>query len=106
MRPSICIVVGLLWWIGTVGSVDGYETAMVFPMSRVQHVDARNQLVTFTTKDGEMRTLRVAHTVAVERGSFRKGDVVSIEVDLDDQIVKIVRVEGAGPSSARGSRNR
>jgi hypothetical protein len=53
-----------------------------------------------------MRTLRVAHTVAVERGSFRKGDVVSIEVDLDDQIVKIVRVEGAGPSSARGSRDR
>jgi hypothetical protein len=88
------------------GHARGYDTAAVFPMSRVQHVDARNQLLTFRTQDGEMKTMRVAYSMAVKRDSFSKGDIVTIEVDLDDQIVKIIKTEEAALLNKRHSRSR
>lgn len=82
----------LVWVMSTVGLARGSETAAVFPMSSVENVDVRNQLLTFKTKDGRLWLLRVADPAAMKRGSLTKGDLVSIEVDLADQIVRIVKV--------------
>ena len=97
MNARILMAVTLIW-MGTVGPVSGFQTAAIFPMSRIEHVDLRNQLLTFKTEDGQLRILRVADSAAMRRGSLSQGDVVSIEVDLDDQIVQIVRVGGTAES--------
>jgi hypothetical protein len=72
------------------------ETATVFPMSSVEHVDVRNQMLTFKTKDGRLWLMRMADPVAIRRMSLVKGDLVSIEVDLDDQIIRVARVGRTG----------
>lgn len=99
MSMRIFAAITLVWCLGTVGLARGYQTAAVFPMSSVEQVDIRNQLLTFKTQDGQLRVLRVAGSAAMQRESVTKGDLVSIEVDLDDQIVKIVK-EVAQPSAS------
>ena len=91
MNARILMAVTLIW-MGTVGSVSGFQTAAIFPMSWIEHVDLRNQLLTFKTEDGQLRMLRMADSTAMRRESLSQGDVVSIEVDLDDQIVHIAKV--------------
>ena len=61
-------------------------------MSSVENVDVRNQLLTFKSNDGRLWLMRVADPAAMKRESLAKGDVVSIEVGLDDQIVRIEKV--------------
>ena len=78
----------------------------MFPVSRVEHVDLRNQLLTFKTQDGQLRMLRVANSVAMRREWLSKGDLVSIEVDLDDQIVNIVKVDRRAEPDRQMSRRR
>ncbi|HPW15629.1 MAG TPA: hypothetical protein PLM97_07800, partial [Nitrospira sp.] len=74
-----------LIWMGMVAPVLGFQTAAEFPVSWVEHVDLRNHLLTFKTEDGQVRMFRVADSVAMRREWLSKGDLVSIEVDLDDQ---------------------
>lgn len=98
MIVRVLILVTLAWWSGSVGTATAYESAAVFPMSRIESVDFRNQLLTFKTREGQVWVLRVAASSAMKRDTFAKGDLVRIEVDLDDQIVKIVKLDGAGRS--------
>ncbi len=105
MNMRILVVVTLIL-IGTVGPVSGFQTVAVFPMSWVEQVDLRNQLLTFKTQDGQLRMLRVADSMAMRRESLSKGDLVSIEVDLDDQIVNIVKVDPTSESERQISRHK
>ncbi|ULA58590.1 MAG: hypothetical protein LZF60_70071 [Nitrospira sp.] len=93
MKRQILATLMLVWGIGTVSLVQGFQTAVVFPVSSVEHVDSRNQVLTFKTQDGQVRMFRVAQSVGMKRESFAKGDLVRIEVDLDDQIVNIAKID-------------
>ncbi len=104
MNRRILAALTLVWVMGTLGLARGNETAAVFPMSSVESVDVRNQLLTFKTEDGRLWLLRVADPAAMKRESLAKGDVVSIEVDLDDQIVRIVKVAHPSQADRHGSR--
>lgn len=92
MKQKILATFMVLWGIGTAGLVQGFQTAAVFPVSAVEHVDSRNQVLTFKTQDGQVRMFRVAQSVGMKRETFAKGDLVRIEVDVDDQIVNIVKI--------------
>lgn len=100
------LMVFTLIWTGMVVPVLGFQTAAVFPVSLVEHVDIRNQLLTFKTQDGQLRMLRVADSVAMRRETLSKGDLVSIEVDLDDQIVNIVKVDQSADPDRQLSRRK
>lgn len=91
MNLRILIAVALIW-MGTIGLARGLQPVAVFPMSWVEHVDLRNHLLTFKTQDGQLQMLRMADSVAMRRETFSRGDLVNIEVDLDDQIVNIVKL--------------
>ncbi|MCC6142359.1 MAG: hypothetical protein IT368_00995 [Candidatus Hydrogenedentes bacterium] len=101
MKRYILAMLLFLWGIGLVGLAQAFQTAVVFPVSSVEHVDSRNQVLTFKTEDGQVRMFRVAQSVGMKRESFAKGDLVRIEVDLDDQIVNIAKISQAS-SSHRG----
>ena len=95
-----------LIWVGMVAPVLGFKTAAEFQVSWVEHVDLRNHLLTFKTQDGQLRMLRVADSLAMRREWLSKGDLVSIEVDLDDQIVNIVKVDRRAEPDRQMSRRR
>ena len=95
-----------LIWMGMVAPVLGFQTAAEFPVSWVEHVDLRNHLLTFKTEDGQVRMFRVADSVAMRREWLSKGDLVSIEVDLDDQIVNIGKVDRRSEPNRRVSRRK
>jgi hypothetical protein len=72
---------------------------MVFPMSSVLDVDRNNQQLTFKTREGQLWTLRVADPAAMNNVTLAKGDIVIIEVDVDDRIVKIQKDTGSAGKS-------
>ena len=47
--------------------------------------------------------MRVADPAAMKRESLSKGDVVSIEVSLDDQIVRIEKIAPSSEAARRKS---
>ncbi len=104
MNRTISLALMLMWVMGTVEAARATEAAAVFPMSSVESVDVRNQLLTFKSNDGRLWLMRVADPAAMKRESLVKGDVVSIEVGLDDQIVRIEKVAPPAESTRRGSR--
>ena len=104
MNRTIFLASLLLGMMGIFEPARATETAAVFPMSSVESVDVRNQLLTFKSNDGRLWLMRVADPAAIKRESLTKGDVVSIEVGLDDQIVRIEKVAPSAESSHRGSR--
>ena len=92
MTRKILATLMFVWGIGLDSLAQAFQTAVVFPVSSVEHVDSRNQVLTFKTQDGQVRMFRVAQSVGMKRESLAKGDLVRIEVDLDDQIVNIVKL--------------
>ena len=102
MIRTILVTLMLVWVLGMMEPAWATETAAVYPMSSVENVDVRNQLLTFKSHDGRLWLLRVADPAAIKRESLAKGDVVRIEVGLDDQIVRIEKVAGPAESSRRG----
>ncbi|MBA2486626.1 MAG: hypothetical protein H0V35_11115 [Nitrospira sp.] len=92
MKRIILAALMLIWVTGSVEPARTTETAAVFPMSSVESVDVRNQLLIFKSNDGRLWLLRVADPTAIKRESLAKGDVVKIEVGLDDQIVRMEKV--------------
>ncbi len=104
MHKHIFAALMFVWGMETIGPARGSDTAAVFPVSSVESVDVRNQLLTFKTTDGRLWLLRVADPAAMKRESLTKGDLVSLEVDLDDQIVKILKVAHPSQAEPRGMR--
>ena len=92
MKRIIFAALLLMWISMTAEWARTAETATVFPMSSVEHVDVRNQLLTFKTDDGRLWLMRVADPMAIRRESLAKGDKVRIEVGLDDQIVRLEKL--------------
>jgi hypothetical protein len=104
MNRTMLSALMLLCATGMGGPVRATDAAAVFPMSSVESVDVRNQLLTFKSNDGRLWLMRVADPTAIKRESLAKGDVVRIEVGLDDQIVHIEKVSSPAESARSGSR--
>jgi hypothetical protein len=99
MKMLVLSCAALLLWLSTVLPSHSYETIMVFPMSSVLDVDRNNQQLTFKTREGQLWTLRVADPAAMNNVTLAKGDIVIIEVDVDDRIVKIQKDTGSAGKS-------
>ena len=106
MNRTIYLAFLLLCMMGRLEPARAAETAAVFPMSSVESIDVRNQLLTFKSNDGRLWLMRVADPAAMKRESLAKGDLVSIEVGLDDQIVRIEKVVPPAESARHGSRSK
>lgn len=86
------------------GGVATSEAATNFNGSTIIAVDQNERTVTFRTKDGEKWTLPVENPDLVKDGRVKEGEQVSIELDLDDRITKILKPSdfpGTGQREAR-----
>lgn len=71
-----------------------------FTGSTIIDVDQNARTVTFRTKEGERWTLPVDNPELLKDGRISQGDQVSIELDLNDRITKIIKPSDS-PSGAR-----
>jgi len=61
----------------------------------VEAVDMGAPSLTFKTLDGEVWTLRSASADILK--GLQKGDMCSVEIDLEDRVTKIVKVDPTSP---------
>jgi|GEM_PF-3076943 len=70
------------------------DATTTFNGSIIVGIDQTQRTVTFKTVDGQSWTLPVADPKILTNEGFSKGDKVSIELDLNDRISKIIKLAG------------
>ena len=77
------------------------DASTTFGGSRIIAIDQEHRTITFKTKEGETWTLQVTDPNLVNQPSFSKEDQVTIEIDLNDQITKVVKPSDGPPPPPR-----
>lgn len=73
------------------------SVATVFGGSKIVAIDQGQRTISFQTKEGETWTLPVADP-DIFAHQLAKGDVVTIELDLNDQITKVLKMSEVPPA--------
>jgi hypothetical protein len=92
------ILISILILAGVGGTfVPPTETfaALAYTRVSIQAVDAAAPSLTFKTSEGQVWTL-MALSADILKG-LQKGDTCSVEIDLENRITKIVRVDSTSP---------
>jgi hypothetical protein len=61
-------------------------------------VDQAQRTITFKTKEGQTWTLPLADPNVLNRQQIANGDDVTIELDLNDRITKVVKLSEVAPT--------
>jgi hypothetical protein len=69
------------------------EAATTFDRSTIVGIDQGQRTITFRTKEGQTWTFPVADPDILKE-PVAKNDQVTIEIDLNDQIIKVLKVSG------------
>ena len=74
-----------------IASVTTSDAATTFGGSSILGVDEGQKTITFKTKEGQTWTLPVADAKLLSQAQAGKDDQVTIELDLNDQIIDVVK---------------
>ena len=84
------MTVCLLFLIGA--TVQTSEAVSTFIGSTVLSMDQAQRTITFRTKEGQSWTLPVADPNILKKEQVTTGDQVSIELDPNDRVTKIIKL--------------
>ena len=87
-RTMLILALVLLSCIATVTTSDATTT---FGGSSILAVDEGQKTITFKTKEGQTWTLPVADSKLLSQAQAGKDDQVTIELDLNDRIIDVVK---------------
>jgi len=87
-RIILILLPVLLLFIATVTTSDATTT---FGGSSILGVDEGQKTITFKTKDGQTWTLPVVDSKLLSQAQVGKDDQVTIELNLNDQIIDVVK---------------
>src|SRR5262245_2265903 len=87
-RTILILACLLLFVTATVTTSDATTT---FGGSNILAVDEGQKTITFKTKEGQTWTLPVADSKLLTQAQAGKGDQVTIELNLNDQIIDVVK---------------
>ena len=91
--------------LGLVGAtVLTSDAATNFNGSTIIGVNQAERTITFRTRGGDSWTLPVTDPELLKKDHILPGDQVSIEIDLNDRITKILKPSDQPPQAARDSR--
>jgi len=71
------------------------QAALTYTRVRVEAVDAASRSLTFKTVEGEVWTLAALSPDIL--GGLHKGDTCSLEIDVDNRVTKIVKIDAVSP---------
>lgn len=97
-----CLAMCVFFFSG--GIVPTSEAATNFNGSTITGIDEAKRTVTFRTREGQSWTLPVVDPELLKNDRISQGDQVSIEIDLNDQIIKILKPSDQ-PQAARSDRD-
>jgi hypothetical protein len=104
MTSRITIMtVCLLCLVGATALTSNAATS--FNGSTIVSIDQAQRTITFQTREGENWTLPVADPDILKEVRISKGDQVSIEIDPNDKITKILKASEPSPSPQSQSRD-
>lgn len=89
MRMMLMLALSLLFSVSAI--VTTSDAATTFGGSRIIAIDKDQRTITFKTKEGETWTLPVTDPDLLDQPSVAKEGQVTIEIDLDDRITKVVK---------------
>lgn len=95
MRSLILIGSLLCMLIVPLAAPDESPAALTYTRVRVEAVDAASRSLTFKTAEGEVWTLAALSTDILN--GLHKGDTCSLEIDLDNRVTKIIKIESVSP---------
>jgi hypothetical protein len=90
-RTSI-MTISLLCVLGTAVLTGTGQAATTFIASTVTAIDQAQRTITIHTREGQSWTLPVADPDILKKERVSKGDQVSIEIDLNDRVTKIIKL--------------
>jgi len=96
MKPLMLI--GLFILLGIVSPlVSPTESLASLAYTRVsiEAVDTATPSLTFKTTDGQVWTLQAASAEILK--GLQKGDTCSVEIDLENRVTKVVKVDSTSP---------
>lgn len=92
MKASrIMIITILLFAIGA--TLFTSEAATTFNRSTVLSIDETQRTLTFKTREGQTWTLPLADPDILKKQRVSKGDQVSIDIDLNDRITQVIKLD-------------
>lgn len=97
MSKRIIAILTLCFLFSVGAMVATSDAATVFGGSKIVGVDQAQRTITFRTKEGQTWTLQVADP-NVMNTQITKGDDVTIEIDLNDRIIKVVKLSEVAPT--------
>jgi hypothetical protein len=77
------------------------DAATIFGGSRILAIDQGQQTITFKTKEGQTWTLPVQDPNLLKQQSSSKDEQVTIEIDLNDRIINVVKLSDEARSAPR-----
>jgi hypothetical protein len=86
---TILILFALLFFVSA--TVTTSHATTTFGGSRIVAIDEGQKTITFRTKEGQTWTLPVADSKLLDQ-KVAKGDQVTIEIDLNDRIIDVVKL--------------
>lgn len=92
------ILAGLLLLPGIAGPLmvpTESSASLAYTRVRIEAVDIAASSLTFKTMEGQVWTLQA--TSAEIRQGLHKGDTCSVEIDLENRVTKIVKVDSTSP---------
>lgn len=69
--------------------------ALTYTRVSVEAVDTAAPSLTFKTSEGEVWTLAALSADMLQ--GLRKGDTCSVEIDLDNRVTKIIKINSSAP---------
>ncbi len=91
------LALALVMWFPV--AVMAANPAKTYTGTTVENVDTAKQEISIKTKNGESWTLKVTDPEMIKKQNVKKGDQVSVEVDTNNNIIKIAK---AGEPSQSG----
>lgn len=98
MTKRIMIILTLCVFISMSAMVATSDAATVYGGSKIVGIDQAQRTITFKTKEGQTWTLPVADPKVLDH-QIAKGDDVTIELDLNDRITKVVKMSDVPPAA-------
>lgn len=95
MKRLIALAIGLCWLPAAALAANPAKT---YTGTTVENVDTGKQEVSIKTKTGESWTLHVTDPEMLKKYDLKKGDQVSVEVDTNNNIIKIAKAGESGQS--------
>jgi formylmethanofuran dehydrogenase subunit D len=98
MRYLIALAIGL--WLPA--AAWAANPATTYTGTIVENVDTEKQTISIKTKKGESWTLHVTDPQMLKKHNIRKGDQVSVEVDTNNNIIKLAKAGETEQSGGMG----